>query len=325
MLWCLTLPLTLKLLQLRPPRRLWARSILCAARANGSDSWARVRRHLTLPRPCRPGTSPMQPCLCKLRRHYRQQARIYWQASDKINLNAKNKLEDDFTRRITFFPIIPRKRNPPFASNEMPYKKRRVSNDENSNNIKNSINIKNNASQTFKDFGQNRWSPTQTRGVSTQSPWHGLSLLFTIQPKLPEILLRQWTRKFRHHQRKSQFRWRRRNKQEESFGMIPHFPSGALYWRGTSNISYSRCPCSTLDSTHTDENIIIHGDETDCPTPADGIGPMSKRDPRAKNAVIPKYNNNISDKALDLDSMWATTFSTIYSQYSGNSRNCMHL
>jgi hypothetical protein len=46
--------------------------------------------------------------------------------SDKINHNAKNKLEDDITLRITFSPIIPRKRNPPFASNKRSTKKKQV-------------------------------------------------------------------------------------------------------------------------------------------------------------------------------------------------------
>ncbi len=47
-----------------------------------------------------------------------------FQASNKINHNAKNKLENDITRRITFSPIIPSKRNPQFAYNKRPSKKK---------------------------------------------------------------------------------------------------------------------------------------------------------------------------------------------------------
>jgi hypothetical protein len=73
-----------------------------------------------------------------------------FQASNKINHNAKNKLEDDITRRITFSPIISRKRNPPFASSERPTKKKRVRSDSNSNNIKNKHNNQVAASDVFK-------------------------------------------------------------------------------------------------------------------------------------------------------------------------------
>jgi hypothetical protein len=48
-----------------------------------------------------------------------------FQASDNINHNAKNTLENDINRRITFSSIIPRKRSPPFAFNERPMKKKR--------------------------------------------------------------------------------------------------------------------------------------------------------------------------------------------------------
>jgi hypothetical protein len=56
-----------------------------------------------------------------------------------------------------------------------------------------------------------------------------------------------------------------------------------------------------------DENKIIHGDKTNCPAPADRIGPMSERDPSTKNAVNPNFNDNISNNALDLHPATKTT------------------
>jgi hypothetical protein len=73
-----------------------------------------------------------------------------FQASDKINHNAKIKLKNDITHRITFSPIIPRKRNHPFASNKRPTKKKLVRSDNKSNNIKNTHNNQVAASDTFK-------------------------------------------------------------------------------------------------------------------------------------------------------------------------------
>jgi hypothetical protein len=50
---------------------------------------------------------------------------------------------------------------------------------------------------------------------------------------------------------------------------------------------------------------------------------MSERDPSVKNAVNPNFNDNISDNGLNVVNMSATT--SIYSQYSENSRNRVHL
>jgi hypothetical protein len=77
------------------------------------------------------------------------------------------------------------------------------------------------------------------------------------------------------------------------------------------------------DSRHQHENAIIHCDELNCPAPADGIGPMSERDPNAENAVNPNFNDDISNNGLTVVNMSATT--SIYSQCSENSRNCVHL
>jgi hypothetical protein len=72
-----------------------------------------------------------------------------------------------------------------------------------------------------------------------------------------------------------------------------------------------------------DENKIIHGDKTNCPAPADRIGPMSERDPSAKNAVNPNFNDDIYNNGLTIVNMSATT--CIYSQCSENSGNRVHL
>ena len=50
---------------------------------------------------------------------------------------------------------------------------------------------------------------------------------------------------------------------------------------------------------------------------------MSERDPSAKNAVNPNFNNMVSDNGLTIVNMSATT--SIYSQYSEKCRNCVHL
>jgi hypothetical protein len=81
-------------------------------------------------------------------------------------------------------------------------------------------------------------------------------------------------------------------------------------------------PCTSA-SIHTDENTIVHGDEHNCPAPAEGIGPMSERDPKTKNVVNLNFNDDISDNGLTVVNMSATT--SIYSQCSENSRNCVHL
>ena len=82
-------------------------------------------------------------------------------------------------------------------------------------------------------------------------------------------------------------------------------------------------PPGTSALIHTDENAIIHGDKPNCPAPADGIGPMSEHDPNAKNAVDFNFNDDISNNGLTAVNMSATT--SIYSQCSKNSRNCVHL
>ena len=91
--------------------------------------------------------------------------------------------------------------------------------------------------------------------------------------------------------------------------------NGIFVLPGTPPGTSSRLPSSTSDSTHTDENTIIYGDETSCPAPADRIGPMSERDPGVENAVYPSFNDNILiDTDLNIFNMSAT--SSIYSQYS---------
>jgi hypothetical protein len=82
-------------------------------------------------------------------------------------------------------------------------------------------------------------------------------------------------------------------------------------------------PPGTSASAHTDENAIIHGDELNCPALADGIGPMSKRDPSAENAVNLNCNDDISNNGLTVVNMSATT--SINSQCTENSRNRVHL
>jgi hypothetical protein len=99
--------------------------------------------------------------------------------------------------------------------------------------------------------------------------------------------------------------------------------NGTLVLPGTPPGTNSRRPPGTSASAHTDENALIHGDELNCPAPADGIGPMSERDPNPENAVNPNFNDNISDNGLTVVNMSATT--SIYSQCSENSRNCVHL
>jgi hypothetical protein len=98
---------------------------------------------------------------------------------------------------------------------------------------------------------------------------------------------------------------------------------GTLVLPGTPPGTNSRRPPGTSSPAHTDENAITHGDEPNCPAPVDGIGPMSERDPNAENAVNPNFNNDISDNGLTVVNMSATT--SIYSQCSEKSRNCVHL
>ncbi len=92
---------------------------------------------------------------------------------------------------------------------------------------------------------------------------------------------------------------------------------------GTPPGTNSCHPCGTSDSTHTDENTIIHGDKPTCPIPADGIGLMSECDPSVENAIEPNFNDNISNNGLNLVTITATT--SIYSLYSENSRNHVYL
>jgi hypothetical protein len=117
-----------------------------------------------------------------------------FQASDKINHNAKNKLENNITYRITFSPIIPRKRNPPFAFNKRPTKKKRVRSYSNSNNIKNKHNNQVAASNGFKTSARTtRKLYTNKRGI-VKPPRNGLfseCLLFRIQPIRLEVWPKQ--------------------------------------------------------------------------------------------------------------------------------------
>ena len=99
---------------------------------------------------------------------------------------------------------------------------------------------------------------------------------------------------------------------------------GTLILPGTPQSTNSRHPPpGTSASAHTDENAIIHGDELNCPALADGIGPMSKRDPSAENAVNLNCNDDISNNGLTVGNMSATT--SINSQCTENSRNRVHL
>jgi hypothetical protein len=93
------------------------------------------------------------------------------EASNDIKHNAKNKHEGNINRSITFSPIIPCKRNPPFASNKRPTKKKPVSTNRNSNSIKSSINNQVTASNTFKTFNKT------TEGLHTSSYAPQLPLL----------------------------------------------------------------------------------------------------------------------------------------------------
>jgi hypothetical protein len=72
------------------------------------------------------------------------------QASGKIHHNASTKLQHNISHRIPFSPIIPRKRNLPFASNEQPMKKQYVRSERKSNSNDNSINNPIAQSNTFK-------------------------------------------------------------------------------------------------------------------------------------------------------------------------------
>ena len=98
---------------------------------------------------------------------------------------------------------------------------------------------------------------------------------------------------------------------------------GALVLPGTPPGTNSRRTRGTSVPAHNDENAGTDGDATNCPVPADEIGPMSERDPTAENAVNPNFNDDISNNGLDVVNMSATT--SIYSQCSENSRNCVHL
>ena len=98
--------------------------------------------------------------------------------------------------------------------------------------------------------------------------------------------------------------------------------NGTLVLPGTPPGTNSRRPCCTSKSIHTDKNAIIHGDEPKYPAPADRIGPMSERDPSAKNAVHPNFNDDISDNGLTVVNLSANK--SIYFQYSELSRNRAH-
>ncbi len=61
--------------------------------------------------------------------------------------------------------------------------------------------------------------------------------------------------------------------------------NGTLVLSGTSPGKNSRRPPCTSASINTDENTIVHGDKHNCPAPAEGIGPMSERDPKTKMSL----------------------------------------
>ena len=91
-----------------------------------------------------------------------------------------------------------------------------------------------------------------------------------------------------------------------------------------TNSSSNSCltPGKSLPSPK-NENTSILDDAYNCPVPTSEIGPMSERDPPARNAVNSNFNNDICDNGLDIINMSATT--SIYSQQSENSRNYVHL
>jgi hypothetical protein len=79
----------------------------------------------------------------------------------------------------------------------------------------------------------------------------------------------------------------------------------------------------TSPPTAKNENTSTSSDDaTNCPVPTSEIGPMSERDPPAKNAVSTSFNDDISDNSLDIINM--STTNSIYSQQSENSRNSEH-
>ena len=63
--------------------------------------------------------------------------------------------------------------------------------------------------------------------------------------------------------------------------------NGTLVLPVTPSGTNSCHPPSTSDSIYMYENTIIQGDEPSGPAPADGIGPMSERDPSAEMPLTP--------------------------------------
>jgi hypothetical protein len=98
------------------------------------------------------------------------------QTPDEINYIVTNKLEHNISHRIPFSPIIPRKRNPPFASNESPTKNQPVRSDRSNNNIKNNNKNQLDKSNTFKMSDKlTKGLPTNKRGIIETAMEKGFS------------------------------------------------------------------------------------------------------------------------------------------------------
>jgi hypothetical protein len=370
-----------------------------------------------LPYPCRPGTPPIHQRFPQQWKHYLLQAQIIkmgrthslFQASEGINHKAKNTLENNITHRITFSPIIPRNRNPLFASNERLTKKKRVSTDRNSNKIKSKTNNQVAASDAFQISARTTeglysntrgivettmertihqpmpsfQNPNDTSGDMAEtvnseslSPANEEFPIFLIDgesnpnsddgagtskkraferiltyPRTPNTHGEQAISVMAidvddlHKKRKilseCALKWTPEEANLSLRSNLTTLPMTtaklynmffrtspehiikfcnrhtiAVICNGTL-VTNSRRPRGPSASTHLDEKTIIHGDEPNCPAPADGIGPMSEHDPSVKKAVNPNFNDNISENGFTVVNMSATT--SIYSQYSENS------
>jgi hypothetical protein len=115
---------------------------------------------------------------------------LLFQASDEINNNAKNKLKDDITRRITFSPIISRKRNPPFASSERPRRINKLEATTTAITSRTSTTIKSPHPTLSRPRPEPPKAFTPKRVISLEASWNGIfneCLLSKIQPMLLEM------------------------------------------------------------------------------------------------------------------------------------------
>jgi hypothetical protein len=86
--------------------------------------------------------------------------------------------------------------------------------------------------------------------------------------------------------------------------------------------NYCQTPGISLPTPKNENTSTSDDNATNCPVPTSEIGPMSERDPPAKNAVSTNFNDDISDNGLDIIKM--STTNSIYSQQSENNRNSVH-